>query len=375
MVKVNDIRTFLKGRMETDAPAYVANATDDVSQSELMMVENEIKKSTQARKHYNKIIPEKIEREAEKHAQLHGTKATVERFNKVYLKYTFVRTTINNWKLKMKKEKDGKTIFKKKGRPNLVSDDFMKKIKTIMIGTQAAGTTISHSIVMAIGNGVVRSNSPTLLKENGGSLELTEHWARGVFKSMNWIKRKGTTGKIEPSKQFLLEEKLTFQKKISGVNFEHNIPKELIINLDQTPLSYVSPGKYTFDVKGVKTVPIKGIDDKRQITATFAVSMSREFLPIQVIYEGKTKRCLLKYTFPASFDDTFSENHWSNTEKSLSVFNKIVFPHFKNVPKAKGYPDKHMSLIIMAIFKAQDNDEVAKLCRKKIVPLLLFCII
>ena len=39
----------------------------------------------------------------------------------------------------MKKEKDGKTIFKKKVRPNLVSDDFMKNIKTIMIGTQAAG--------------------------------------------------------------------------------------------------------------------------------------------------------------------------------------------------------------------------------------------
>ena len=30
-------------------------------------------------------------------------------------KYTFVRTTINNWKLKMMKEKDGTTIFKKKG--------------------------------------------------------------------------------------------------------------------------------------------------------------------------------------------------------------------------------------------------------------------
>ena len=39
---------------------------------------------------------------------------------------------------------------------------------------------------------------------------------------MNWTKRKGTTGKIEPSKQFLLEEKLTFQKKISGVIFEHD---------------------------------------------------------------------------------------------------------------------------------------------------------
>ena len=36
-----------------------------------------------------------------------------------------------------------------------------------MIGTWAAGTAVSHRIVMAIDNGVVRSNSPTLLKENG----------------------------------------------------------------------------------------------------------------------------------------------------------------------------------------------------------------
>ena len=142
----------------------------------------------------------------------------------------------------MKKEKDGKTIFKKKGRPNLVSDDFMKKIKTIMIGTGAAGTAISRRIVMAIGNGLVRLNCPTLLNENGGSLELNEDWARRVMKSLNWTKRKGTTVKIELSKQFLLEEKLTSQKKISGVIFKQDIPKELIINLDQTSLSCVSPG-------------------------------------------------------------------------------------------------------------------------------------
>ena len=63
MAKVNDIRTFLKGWKETDALALVASATDDVSQSELMMVENEIKKSTQVRKHQNKIITQTIKRE------------------------------------------------------------------------------------------------------------------------------------------------------------------------------------------------------------------------------------------------------------------------------------------------------------------------
>ena len=66
MGKLNDIRTFLKGRKETDAPAYVASATDDVSQSKLMMIENEIKKPTQVRKHYNKIVPETIKKETGK---------------------------------------------------------------------------------------------------------------------------------------------------------------------------------------------------------------------------------------------------------------------------------------------------------------------
>ena len=78
-----------------------------------MMVENEIKKSTQVRKHYNKIVPETIKREARKYVLLRETKATVERFNKFYLKYTFIRTTINNWKLKMKKEKMGRQFLKR----------------------------------------------------------------------------------------------------------------------------------------------------------------------------------------------------------------------------------------------------------------------
>ena len=104
---------------------------------------------------------------------------------------------------------------------------------------------------MAFGNQVVKSNNPILLRENWGTLQLTEDWTIEVSKPMNSVKEKDTTGKIELSQQFLLEEKLTFQKKISGAIFYHDIPKELLANLDQTPFSYVSPGKYTFDVKGV----------------------------------------------------------------------------------------------------------------------------
>ena len=65
-------------------------------------------------------------------------------------KYIFLRIPINNWKFKIKKDKEGKTIFKRKGRPNLLSDGLMAKVKKIMVGKRAAGTAISRRIVMAI---------------------------------------------------------------------------------------------------------------------------------------------------------------------------------------------------------------------------------
>ena len=49
---------------------------------------------------------------------------------------------------------------------------------------------------------------------------------------MNWVKRKGTTGKIEPSPQLLAEKRFTIQKSIATVVYDHDIPSDLIINLD-----------------------------------------------------------------------------------------------------------------------------------------------
>ena len=89
-----------------------------------------------------------------------------------------------------------------------------------------AGGVISRKMVIAIGTGVIKANCPSKLKEFGGHIALTESWARGVLKSMEWSKIKGATGKIEPIKQFLLEEELTFQRRIASIIGEHDIPRE-----------------------------------------------------------------------------------------------------------------------------------------------------
>lgn len=53
----------------------------------------------------------------------------------------------------------------------------------------------------------------------------------------------------------------------------------------------VPTGQWTMNKSGKQVVAISNSDDKRQITAVLAVTMSGEYLPPQLICKGKTVRC------------------------------------------------------------------------------------
>ena len=90
----------------------------------------------------------------------------------------------------------------------------------------------------------------------------------------------------------------------------------LIINWDQTAMKIV-PLSWMMEKQGTKCVEIAAADDKRQITAVFACSMSGNFLPIQLIYQGTTPKCLPKnVTFPDGWHLTQTDNHWNECTKS-----------------------------------------------------------
>ena len=101
-----------------------------------------------------------------------------------------------------------------------------------------------------------------MLREFGGGLELIENWARNVSRSINWTKRRGTTGKVEPFRKFLEEEKFTFQRKISNVILDHDVPSALVLNLDQTPFLMSLWGSIHFHQKGKIMFPLKGLMTK-----------------------------------------------------------------------------------------------------------------
>ena len=80
------------------------------------------------------------------------------------------------------------------------------KVKDIALGIRISGVVINRQQLINIGNGVIRANNPEILKEFGGTNELTEDWARSAWKSLNWSKRRATTRKVEPTAQLLAEE-------------------------------------------------------------------------------------------------------------------------------------------------------------------------
>ena len=100
---------------------------------------------------------------------------------------------------------------------------------------------------------------------------------------MDWVKRKGTTAKRTMNPALYDELVFNRKKKIAEKVFEHKIHNELILNFDKTPVGFTCPGKTTFTEKNAETVPIGNLDDKRQITGTFVVNLSGEFLPIKLI--------------------------------------------------------------------------------------------
>ena len=125
---------------------------------------------------------------------------------------------------------------------------------------------------------------------------------------MNFVKRKATTKKTKFSVSNFDELKSQFLMDIMASVTMEEIPSDMV--LFQTAIKYIPLSDWTMAQKGSKRVEVFRIDDKRQITAMFAASLSGNFLPIQLVYEGKTSMCHPAVDFPGGW-------HITHTPKSL----------------------------------------------------------
>ena len=110
------------------------------------------------------------------------------------------------------------------------------------------------------------------------------------------------------------EVKKNFLLNVKNVVCMDEIPGELIINWEQTSVNYIPVSSWMMQAEVAKKVEIIAKDDKRQITVVIAGSLKGDTLPLQIIYQGKTPRCLPSVKFPSNWHITFNENDWSNKD-------------------------------------------------------------
>ena len=202
----------------------------------------------------------------------------VKHFPELPLKEPSVRRLKNEYQSSLKgslKESDDgvkELPCKKTGRPLLLGDKLDKQVQEYVKYMRDRGTAVNATVVMAAAEGIVKSKDANLLNNNGGSggIEITKWWALSLLNRMGMVKRKACSkNKIAPEHfesikgQFLLD--------IKQIVHLEEIPHALIINWDQTAIHYVPPSSWTMEVEGSKRVDLGGKDDKRQITACFAV--------------------------------------------------------------------------------------------------------
>ena len=113
----------------------------------------------------------------------------------------------------------------------------------------------------------------------------------------------------------------------------HKIPKSMVLNSDQTPVKYVPCGKTTLAKQNTSSVPVSGVSDKRMITATFTIALDGKFLPMQLIYSGKTQRSIQTVKFPKGFLLSANPKHYSNEEETLKLLKEVIVPYIQNERK------------------------------------------
>ena len=167
---------------------------------------------------------------------------------------------------------------KKNGHPYLLLNKLEMEVRAYLRALSSNGAVVNTAIAIACLEGIVKHTDSNLLACNGGHITLTKHWGKHLLHRMGFVKRKAST-KSKITIQNFKDIKAQFLFDIKVAVEMDEIPHDLIINWDQTGIHYVPLQSWTMEKEESNRVEIVAIDDKQQITAVFAASLTRNFVP------------------------------------------------------------------------------------------------
>ena len=108
------------------------------------------------------------------------------------------------------------------------------------------------------------------------------------------------------------------------------------------------------------------------MTAVLAITAAGDYLPPQLLYQGRTPKCHPQVSFPAGWDVWHSHNHWSNAITMKRHIDNIIVPFVTQKRQELKLRFNHPAIAIFDNFRGQTTaDILSHLKSHNIVPLQL----
>jgi len=126
------------------------------------------------------------------------------------------------------------------GRPPIRLEIDVKLIK-LLKDFQAKGLVVNIHVVRATATALIESNPSSL--PHHAKFKMPRSWVQSVYQRMGYSQQIDTTAHPPVPNGLYQEFEGEYLADINNKRVKYNIPPELVINVDQTPSSYVSVGR------------------------------------------------------------------------------------------------------------------------------------
>ena len=147
-----------------------------------------------------------------------------------------------------------------RGRPPMLGS-IDQKVRDFLIALRHRGGVVNSTIAIAVGKAFISESCDKSVK----NLCIVQSWAQSLFRRMGFVQRMSTIAKVPIPDKARKEIEFVFMHKIVKKIEKYNIPHDLVINADQTPLRYVPAGRSTLAVRRIqKMFPLLELQTSEQ---------------------------------------------------------------------------------------------------------------
>lgn len=208
--------------------------------------------------------------------------------------------------------------------------ELVEKIKQTLMDMRKRNISVKVRQARIVFTAMIKLHQPELMDELRLSKSFLSNWCRS---NLSWRYRKVTCNydKLPINWE---QQGRDMIDRIAVLVKRYKVNKNLIINFDQTGVHFIPKSNSTYETKGARHVSVMGVEDKRQITAIIASSLTGHLLPLQLIFGGSTDKCEPMKShriIKAQFHVTHSDNHWSTIDTMKEYMERIIQPYISHI--------------------------------------------